>query len=193
MVLCHYGIMSYGRLYHTMLKYYEHIVDKYMVSNYYGYGEGKTSIRVMSTGLIPQPMRIKKSSYSYCLVCGKRLNGIKLCSKECKKQYYRNKNKTVYSTHPELFGDNRGFSHIKLMSNPFKNILEINQHHINNIFTVPIPQGIHRKCCCNDRTLHRNKVKRHWIYDFLGINAIITENRAENTSESISFSESIIY
>lgn len=164
-----------------------------MASNYYGYGEGKTSIRVMSNGLIPKPMRVKKSSYSYCLICGKQLNGKKLCSKECKIKYYRNKNKTVYALHPELFGNRAGFRHIKLMSNPFKNILEINYHHINNILTIPIPWKIHKKCVCNNRTLHRNRVKEHWIYDFLGINTIITENNTENTLKSISFSESIIY
>ena len=167
-----------------------------MTSNYYGYGEGKTSIRVMSSGLIPKPMRIKKSSCSYCLICGVKLKNpyARLCNnKECKKQYSKNKNKLVYSIHPELFGDNRRFKHIKLMNNPFKNILEINYHHINDISTIPIPQVIHKKCGCNNRTLHRNKIKEHWIYDFLGINAIITENSTKNTLKSISFSESIIY
>ena len=148
-----------------------------MLSNYYGYGEGKTLIRGKSEGLIPKVSYTKKSSKAYCLVCGVELKNFnaKLCSNKCRKEYRRNKHKTVYAINPELF-NHRGLNHIKLMNNPFKNIIKTENHHINNVFTVPLPQVIHRKCNTNNRISHRDRVKEHWIYDFLGIDAIITEN-----------------
>ena len=37
----------------------------------------------------------------------------------------------------------RELGYIQIMSNPFKGIIETDNHHINNIFVIPVPRKIH--------------------------------------------------
>jgi len=50
--------------------------------------------------------------------------------------------------------------------------IKINQHHINNMLVIPIPEIIHRGNL-SKREKHRRLIDEHWISEFYPINRII--------------------
>ena len=57
---------------------------------------------------------------------------------------------------------NLGFT--PLMSNPFPQEIDIDYHHINNIFVIPIPRQVHKNMLGKN---HRVKVN-NWIEEVIG-------------------------
>jgi hypothetical protein len=46
-------------------------------------------------------------------------------------------------------------------------------HHINNILVVCIPKCIHLAYYTGERERHRELLRNHWIYEFLGVDKIV--------------------
>ena len=58
---------------------------------------------------------------------------------------------------------------IPLFLNPFPDDIDVDYHHINNLFVVPIPSQIHKKCGSGRKVdLHREKCNL-WLYYLYGI------------------------
>ena len=52
--------------------------------------------------------------------------------------------------------------------------IKINQHHINNMLVIPIPEIIHRGNL-SQRIKHRELINKHYISEFYPINRVIKE------------------
>lgn len=68
----------------------------------------------------------------------------------------------------------RELGYIKLWDNPFPEEIEVDYHHINNFFVIPIPRISHNKSHHMDREQHREScnVKLNYLYGF-NINEIL--------------------
>ena len=78
--------------------------------------------------------------------------------KEHRKQYHFIKNKAQAKRKRNL-----GF--IPLMSNPFPDEIQIDYHHINNVFVIPIPRQVHKNMLGKN---HRREVN-NWIEEYIGL------------------------
>jgi len=104
-----------------------------------------------------------------CIDCGEILisSHKQMCDK-CYKEHKRKLSclyvrkytlKNKEKVYRKLKNIRKGFSMIGLIINPFPSEIKVNYHHINNILAIPIPEITHRKCYCNSRTKHREKLK----------------------------------
>ncbi len=105
--------------------------------------------------------RFKTGHYNICKIC---------CSERTRDNY--NKNKSYYLD--KCCKRRRNIKFIPIMENPFPPEIEIEFHHINDLFTIPIPKSLHRKDFKRKRALHRKSLEEviNNIYGF-NINSII--------------------
>jgi len=79
------------------------------------------------------------------------------------RKYYKTEvGRIVDRKHQAKRKRNLGF--IPLMSNPFPNEIEVDYHHINNVFVIPVPRQVHKSMYGNN---HRVKVN-NWIEEIIG-------------------------
>ena len=76
------------------------------------------------------------------------------------KEKYRERNRIHYQNNKEKYLEKRAkrkenFKWIKIMNNPFPEEIDIDWHHINNIFVVPIPRITHVYCYNSNSKKHR--------------------------------------
>ena len=74
---------------------------------------------------------------------------IKNNSEEHKKQCKRAKAKRM-----------RNLKWIELWDNPFPEEIDVDYHHINNLFVLPIPSSLHENASGGKTNYHRNKMNK---------------------------------
>ena len=113
--------------------------------------------KIQSKAKMGNKYAIKRGTQQICTNCGKL------------KDYF-------YNGYCEECADELGitdrprsrYKNIPLMYNPYPDDVIINTHHIHDWFTVPIPEGIHRKCQTgSDKAEHRERCNL-WLYYLYG-------------------------
>lgn len=120
-----------------------------------------------------------KKLYNPCRNCINMITRVShnFCSKKCADDFKR-----IYENPIQAKRDRehirRGFSDLWLFNIKTKipEILDYTGHHDTNLFMIPIPRKMHLEIRGKTTIEHRNKVKNHWWYSFLGIDFILKEN-----------------
>lgn len=110
--------------------------------------------------------------------------------------YWQNKGKRYYENNKDYFKDyakkynqslegkivnsrrrdkrDRKLKNIPLFLNPFPDDINIHYHHINNVFTIPLPASLHLKTLSKTTDVHRIKCEKviSYLYN-LDINKLL--------------------